>query len=166
MALVTMAQASEDRALVEAIQFPVEHPKRYDPVEFDTPWASGACLLIPRPIYEAIGGFDESFFMYCEDVDLSWRAYAADFKVKICPRALFFHPTHDRQFDLNVHARFLAAGVTLARKWGGAQFEKTLMGQASKHGIDLSGTPAMDPVKEVPSVVTFDYGFHFSPARW
>jgi GT2 family glycosyltransferase/ubiquinone/menaquinone biosynthesis C-methylase UbiE len=165
-ALVMMAQASEDHALVEAIQFPVEHPKRYDPVEFDTPWASGACLLISRPVYEAIGGFDENFFMYCEDVDLSWRAYAAGFKVKICPRALFFHPTHDRQFDLNVHGRFLAAGVTLARKWGGGKFEKQLMEQASKHGIDLSGTPAVYAVKEVPSVVTFDYGFHFSPARW
>jgi len=165
-ALLMMAQASSRRALIEAIQFPTEHPKNYNPVEFDTPWASGACLLIPRLIYDEVGGFDESFFMYCEDVDLSWRAYAAGFKVKICPRALFFHPTHDRPFDLKVHTRFLKAGVTLARKWGGAQFEKTLMDQASKRGIDLSDAPKIEAMKDVPSVVTFDHGFHFARARW
>lgn len=165
-ALLRMAQGASDGALVEGVQFPVEHPKTYDPIEFDTPWASGACLLIPRRIYQSIGGFDESFFMYCEDVDLSWRAYAAGFRVKICPRALFFHPTHDRSFDLQVHARFLAAGITLSRKWGGNQFEKSLMEQGAKHGIDLSRIPQVEPVSEVPSVVTFDHGFHFARARW
>ena len=35
--------------------------------------ASGAFMLIPRGALEEIGGFDERFFMYCEDVDLCYR---------------------------------------------------------------------------------------------
>ncbi|HYO92154.1 MAG TPA: hypothetical protein VEQ40_10985, partial [Pyrinomonadaceae bacterium] len=57
------------RSLIEARQFPEEHAKYYDPSTLDTPWASGACLLIPRDIYTVIGGFDPNFFMYLEDID-------------------------------------------------------------------------------------------------
>ena len=57
--------------LLEARQFPEEHPKEYDPRTFDTPWVSGACLMIPVQIYERIGGFDDRFFMYMEDADLT-----------------------------------------------------------------------------------------------
>jgi GT2 family glycosyltransferase len=52
--------------------------------------ACGAAFLIRRAVYEALGGFDESFFMVYEDVDLSYRArllghrcwYAADAVVR------------------------------------------------------------------------------------
>jgi hypothetical protein len=117
-ALVEMGQACGGNALIEALQFPAEHPKHYDPAEFDTAWASGASLMIPRRVYDAIGGFDESFFMYCEDVDLSWRARAAGFGVKTCPRALFFHPPDEGPCDRVTRARVLLSGITLARKWG------------------------------------------------
>lgn len=38
-------------------------------------WASGAFLIFRVGIYEQIGGFDRSFFMYYEDVDICYRAY-------------------------------------------------------------------------------------------
>jgi N-acetylglucosaminyl-diphospho-decaprenol L-rhamnosyltransferase len=38
------------------------------------PWAKGAALVIRRDAWEAVGGFDESNFMYGEDLDLCWRA--------------------------------------------------------------------------------------------
>lgn len=34
---------------------------------------SGACMVFSRDLYERVGGLDESYFMYCEDNDYSWR---------------------------------------------------------------------------------------------
>jgi len=40
-------------------------------------WLSGACLMIHATLWRWIGGFDERYFLYWEDVDLSWRCVAA-----------------------------------------------------------------------------------------
>lgn len=36
-------------------------------------WVNGACLVLPRPVWGTLGGFDEGYHMYCEDVDLCLR---------------------------------------------------------------------------------------------
>lgn len=38
-----------------------------------TDWVNAACIVLPAATWEAIGGFDERYFMYCEDVDLCLR---------------------------------------------------------------------------------------------
>ncbi len=40
----------------------------------DVDWVSGAALMMRRTLYDQIGAFDDDYFMYCEDVDLCWRA--------------------------------------------------------------------------------------------
>jgi N-acetylglucosaminyl-diphospho-decaprenol L-rhamnosyltransferase len=36
-------------------------------------WVNGACVVLPTPAWRAVEGFDEGYFMYCEDVDLCLR---------------------------------------------------------------------------------------------
>lgn len=85
------ADEGTEYALWELRQFPYEHPKFYDPLTLETSWSSGAAFVIRREVYEKIGGFDEQFFMYAEDVDLSWRVRAAGYKLKYVPRAVIKH---------------------------------------------------------------------------
>ena len=75
----------------EMRQMPYEHPKYYDPVTLETSWASGAALALKREVFEMTGGFDETIFMYCEDVDLSWRIRLAGYTIKYLPAAITQH---------------------------------------------------------------------------
>jgi N-acetylglucosaminyl-diphospho-decaprenol L-rhamnosyltransferase len=57
----------------------------------DVDWVSGSCFLIRRATWDAIGGFDEGYFMYGEDVDLCWRARKAGWEVTYEPTARVVH---------------------------------------------------------------------------
>ena len=78
-------------AIVEGRQWPFAHPKEYDQVTFETPWASGAFCAISRDFFKSVGGFDTRYDMYLEDVDLSWTAWAQGWKVLHDPKASCFH---------------------------------------------------------------------------
>lgn len=78
--------------MTEAKQLPIEHPKDYDPVTGETSWATTACAMIPTAVFTELGGFDaESFFLYCDDVDFSWRVRSAGLRVLFQPAAVVFH---------------------------------------------------------------------------
>lgn len=66
-------------------------------------WVSGAAMLLRRETLEEIGGLDESFFMYCEDVDVCYRAKHHGWKVLYCPDAVITHLIA-RASDQNVAA--------------------------------------------------------------
>jgi GT2 family glycosyltransferase len=52
---------------------------------------SGVAFAIRRDLYEALGGFDEAYFLYMEDVDLSLRAWLAGTRCLYVPRAVVQH---------------------------------------------------------------------------
>jgi N-acetylglucosaminyl-diphospho-decaprenol L-rhamnosyltransferase len=54
-------------------------------------WLSGACMLVDRERFESIGGFDEEYFMYFEDVDLGYRLGKAGWACVYVPAAAVFH---------------------------------------------------------------------------
>jgi GT2 family glycosyltransferase len=92
VAEIVRASTADGVGVVEGRQLPFEHPRDYDLRTGDTSWASGACMLISGDVISAVGLFDdESFFMHGDDVDLSWRARQAGFRVIACPEALVFH---------------------------------------------------------------------------
>lgn len=78
----------------ELRQIPYEHPKIYDPVTLETDWCSGAAFAVRRTVYEEAGGFDEQFFMYAEDVDLSWRVRQKGHHILYCPNAMICHKSY------------------------------------------------------------------------
>ncbi|MBD3850267.1 MAG: glycosyltransferase family 2 protein [Acidobacteria bacterium] len=54
-------------------------------------WYTAACVLVRAEAFRAFGGFDESFFMYFEDVDLCLRLEAAGWRLAQEPRAVVCH---------------------------------------------------------------------------
>jgi len=164
--MIAVARRCEGRALVEASLFPEELPKAFDPLTLDTSWTSGCCLLIPAAIFEAIGGFDENIFMYCEDVDLSWRARAAGFAVKHAPRALFNHPLKRPEINPVVRRLHLDAARYLAAKWGNKSFLRKIEKLMAAKGWELKTLPPSRPGKPISSVSDFNHGLDFAPQRW
>jgi N-acetylglucosaminyl-diphospho-decaprenol L-rhamnosyltransferase len=61
------------------------------PVEGPTGWLSGSCMLLRRDAFEAVGGFDPSYFMYCEDMDLCRRLDEAGWSSVYVPSAVITH---------------------------------------------------------------------------
>jgi N-acetylglucosaminyl-diphospho-decaprenol L-rhamnosyltransferase len=55
------------------------------------PWVLGAALAVRRSAFEVVGGFDESFFMYYEEVDLCMRLRLAGWEVHHVPTAEIVH---------------------------------------------------------------------------
>jgi len=82
----------------------------------------GAALLVRRKALEQVGGFDPSFFMFYEEVDLCWRLQEAGWGVAVCPEARFVH----------------VGGTSTRRNWG-AMYREQLRGHlrflAKHYGI-------------------------------
>lgn len=79
---------------------------------------SGACMLIRKKIIDKIGGLDEEFFMYGEDIDLSYRIVKAGYKNYYFPETRIIHYKGEstKKSSLNYVFMFYNAMLIFARK--------------------------------------------------
>lgn len=81
---------------------------------------TGCFLLIDAPLWRKLEGFDESFFIYCEDTDLCLRCWQTGRSCMICPDAKLIH--HGGQSDRvrpDKMVRLFRARIQLLKKhWG------------------------------------------------
>jgi len=126
----------------------------------DTGFVCGCSMLVRRELLQRLGGFDNRFFAYCEDVDWSLRAVAAGVRLRYLPEAVLTHHVsvsttrntlgdaggrispaahyllaRNRRFVIRRHASGLAA-LTAKLRYGARQswfwFGLKLRGRSSK----------------------------------
>ena len=173
--------ADAEVGITEARQLPIEHPKQFDVRDGTTSWASTACALIRHDLLREIGGFDaETFFLYCDDVDLSWRARLAGYRVVHRPSACVFH---DKRLNGEGHLLPSSAEVyysaeaallmawkysrpDLVEKWSGELLEggntehRRAVEEFRRRQADLSLPEPLDPEAKVATFVDYNYAQH------
>ncbi len=84
-------------------------------------WLSGACLMLRREVLAQVGGFDEKFFMYSEELDWQKRIKDAGWQIVYLPSAQVLH--HEGKSSEQVvplrHIRFQASKIRYFRKHHG-----------------------------------------------
>jgi N-acetylglucosaminyl-diphospho-decaprenol L-rhamnosyltransferase len=93
-----------------------------DPVRRDAGWLSGACVLVRKSAFDELGGFDDGYFMYFEDVDLGYRLGKAGYRNVYEPAAVVVHSGAHSTSDhsarmISVHHE--SARRFLTRKYSG-----------------------------------------------
>ena len=82
-------------------------------------YVEGACMLVDRERFAAVGGFDDSFFLYFEELDLANRLRARGWTVDLCPDAWVEHriaaATSAEPFGARTH--IWESSVRYLRKW-------------------------------------------------
>ena len=68
---------------------PARDADEITPVDVD--WVSGACMLVRRDAFAAVGGMDEGFFLYWEDADFCRRLQQAGWRTAYVPQAAAMH---------------------------------------------------------------------------
>jgi len=119
---------------------------RIDDPPRDVLFGTGSAMFVRREVYEALGGFDESYFMFFEDVDLGWRLNLLGWRFRYEPRSLAYHKHHASMSSYGTHKeRYLLernALATLYKNLGDDQLAQALpaaMALAVRRGVTLGG---------------------------
>ncbi|WP_460943206.1 glycosyltransferase [Okibacterium endophyticum] len=68
-------------------------PKKADEPE-SVLFGTGSAMFVRRDVFDRLGGFDEKFFMFFEDVDFGWRLNLLGYRFAYEPRSIAFHKHH------------------------------------------------------------------------
>ncbi len=80
-------------------------------INFYPEWVGGMCMLFKSSAYSSVGGFDEAYFMYVEDVDICTRLWRAGYKVLACPGIVVFHDARRASRKNLQHLRWHISGL-------------------------------------------------------
>lgn len=146
---------------------------RYNGKPFTIDHPLGATMLVRAEVAEATKGFDESYHMYCEEIDWSWRVQAAGWKIFAVPEAEIVHyggestrqvPAQSlinlwrsrAQLYQQHHGRFKLALarklVTIGMRKKAAKAESAEMRQAYEEVIRIWQKTKPSPEGQTPSV--------------
>jgi N-acetylglucosaminyl-diphospho-decaprenol L-rhamnosyltransferase len=107
-------------------------------------WVSGAFFMARREAWDAVGGFDTSYFMYLEDVDLCWRLRGAGWSIAYEPAAEVTHiqgvsaDRHPYRMLLAHHVSMWRFAVRTTRGWRRWLLPLVLVGLAVRLGMTMA----------------------------
>jgi GT2 family glycosyltransferase len=110
-ALLGGGRAGRYDALGEAVM----RPERYRDGR-DVDWASGAIMALSPACVEAVGEWDESFWLYSEETDYCLRARDAGYRVRYVPQARAVHLGSDMHVDAHLWTTLTLNRVRLYRR--------------------------------------------------
>ncbi|NTV38812.1 MAG: glycosyltransferase [Demequinaceae bacterium] len=73
-------------------------------VSQDVLFGTGSAMFVRRSVYDALGGFDERYFMFYEDVDFGWRLNLRGWRYVYEPASLAYHKHHASMSAFGSHA--------------------------------------------------------------
>jgi len=134
------AMKKKNVGMVEARQTPLEHAKEYDENTGETSWASTACTIFLKEAFDRVRGFDaDTFFMYCDDLDFSWRLRLEGYRILYVPNAIVYHSkslTAEAQWKPTKAEIYYSAeaAILLAYKWSNFERVQYLLNIYKKNG--------------------------------
>ncbi len=144
--------------------------------EHDVLFAHGAAMVIDARVFHDVGGFDDSYFMFFEDVDLGWRLWVLGHNVRYVPSSVVYHRHHasmsgvarwrehyllERNALFTIYKNYdddhlraaLPAALALAVRRGIA------LGDDDPHSLDLERSAADDGERQVAHKETLAAAF-------
>jgi N-acetylglucosaminyl-diphospho-decaprenol L-rhamnosyltransferase len=103
-----------ERALVTPLQIAKRYLKLGNKSIDSVDWVSGCCMMIRTEFYKMIGGFDERYHLYCEDVDLCLRLQLGGYALAKAPTAIIHHT---QRKTLKNHHHLLLHAHSLLKLW-------------------------------------------------
>ena len=90
---------------------------QYDDVK-EIFWASGACFFVRKEVFRELKCFDADYFAHQEEIDLCWRAFNRNYKIKYCGKSTVYHvggATLDSQNPTKTYLNFRNSLATLVK---------------------------------------------------
>lgn len=98
------------------------------PIEVD--WVAGLFMAMRAETFESLGGFDERYFLYCEDAELCIRAWNRGLDVRVVPAAPVTHPARRQTLKSWRHFRWHVE--SLAKLWTSDTYKQFAAGRGKR----------------------------------